>query len=414
MSSIPPAQPNPPTAVSRKLQWLRKINLVVGQWVAAVSWWRLLALALIALIAGSWIADALRLHHETSPKVHVRLDGKSDKAKDSAENPDAKGECVGERIQIGGKQGIVICIDEPADPEASTESGQATTPKATKLRTKQVTERTLAGWVGDIFSALLVALFAYLVALKVIVKKTAEADAKLRVANAGTEREAMQRQLVQARLKLLQAQVEPHFLFNTLAAVDYLIETNPPKASVMQKALIAYLRAALPQMRQESSTLGREIALIQAYLDLLKLRIEERLEFEISVPDGLRSAIFPPMVLQSLVENAIKHGIEPKPEGGKVLVQAQVVDGALQVQVSDTGVGLPPGDVFGRSQNSTGLGLDNIRNRLAMLYPGRSRMELRAYDHGGTQVLLAVPYQTETASAAGSAAAATSNPSAGI
>ena len=156
----------------------------------------------------------------------------------------------------------------------------------------------------------------------------------------------MERQLVQARLQVLQAQVEPHFLFNTLSAVDYLIETEPPRASRMQKALITYLRGALPQMRQESSTLGRELRLIRSYLELIKMRIEDRLEVEIAVPEGLESAEFPPMMLQSLVENAIKHGIEPKPEGGKVRVPAGVQNAQLWVEVSDTGVGVPDGELL--------------------------------------------------------------------
>jgi sensor histidine kinase YesM len=101
------------------------------------------------------------------------------------------------------------------------------------------------------------------------------------------------------------------------------------------------------------------------------------------------------MVLQSLVENAIKHGIEPKPEGGTITVHAEVVDGELHVNVNDTGVGLPEGDVFGRSSTSTGLGLDNIRHRLSMLYPGRSRMELQSDDKSGTRVRLVIPYQAE-------------------
>ena len=262
--------------------------------------------------------------------------------------------------------------------------------------TRGAIKKTISGWIGDILSAVLIALFAYLVAAKIIVRKTAEADAKLRVATDSADHEAMQRQLVQARLKLLQAQVEPHFLFNTLAAVDYLIETDAKRASVMQKTLISYLRAALPQMRQESSTLGREITLIRAYLQLLKLRIEDRLEFEIKVAPNLESAVFPPMVLQTLVENAIKHGIEPKPEGGRITVQADIIDSQLRVDVVDTGVGLPDGDIFGSSKNGSGLGLDNIRNRLALLYPGASRMELRSGHEGGTLVRLSIPYQPQT------------------
>lgn len=236
---------------------------------------------------------------------------------------------------------------------------------------KKIILRTFAGWIGDVFSAAMIAVFAYFIAAKIMVRKTAEANAKLNVADAkvrsaedNAERESVQRQLMQARLKLLQAQVEPHFLFNTLAAVDYLIETDPPRASVMQKTLIAYLRASLPQMRQESSTLGRELQLIRAYLALLKMRIEERLEFDIEVSPELESAVFPPMVLQTLVENAIQHGIEPKPGGGRVSVRALHEGGNLRVDVVDTGVGLRT-DVPGQSTaaDGSGLGLDNIRKR---------------------------------------------------
>jgi LytS/YehU family sensor histidine kinase len=178
--------------------------------------------------------------------------------------------------------------------------------------------------------------------------------------------------------------------------VDYLIETDPPRASIMQKQLITYLRGALPQMREESSTLGREVAQVSAYLELLKMRIEDRLEFSIAVPTELSGAVFPPMVLQSIVENAIKHGIEPKPEGGKITVMAQAREGNLWVDVVDTGVGLPEGEVFGVSTNGTGLGLDNIRKRLALLYPGASRIELRSEMTGGTSVRLVIPYQTQS------------------
>ena len=176
----------------------------------------------------------------------------------------------------------------------------------------------------------------------------------------------------------------------------------------MQKALITYLRGALPQMRQESSTLGRELRLIDSYLELIKMRIEERLEVEIAVPEELHSAEFPPMVLQSVVENAIKHGIEPKPEGGRVRVRAGVQNGQLWVEVSDTGVGLPDGELLEGPTSGTGLGLQNIRERLAMLYPGKSRLMLRSDPTTGTLVRISVPYRpgTQPQPATGGAAVA--------
>jgi sensor histidine kinase YesM len=224
------------------------------------------------------------------------------------------------------------------------------------------------------------------------------------------EREAMERQLVQARLQVLQAQVEPHFLFNTLSAVDYLIETEPPRASRMQKALITYLRGALPQMRQESSTLGRELRLIRSYLELIKMRIEDRLEVEVAVPEGLESAQFPPMMLQSLVENAIKHGIEPKPEGGKVRVSAGVQNAQLWVEVSDTGIGVPDGNLLDGPTSGTGIGLQNIRERLAVLYPGKSRLMLRSDPATGTVVRITVPYQVDPETVAREEGAAQGKP----
>jgi len=373
----------------------------------------MILLGLIALIAGSWISESLQLsHHVTHTVVKTKVVKEGDTT-DSTDKP-----CTPKRIVIGGKQAIVITeagcqpatpasgvedpaikIEIPPSPDSGADAGDGGDGESTVL-----TQSTLGGWIGDVLSALLIAFFAYLAAAKIIVRKTAESDAKVQLATDSAEREALGRQLVQARLKLLQAQVEPHFLFNTLAAVDYLIETDPKRASEMQKLLISYLRAALPQMRQESSTLGRELALIRPYLELLKLRIEDRLTYDIQVPAGLESTVFPPMVLQTLVENAIKHGIEPKPEGGRVTVSAQVVDGQMRVEVADTGLGLHSGHVFATNTAGMGLGLDNIRNRLALLYPGAASLELHAGDPVGTVARVSIPYQVQAQAKHGPAA----------
>jgi signal transduction histidine kinase len=407
MTNFEPSN-TPPSGRSDRLAWLRQLNTTLSTWAAGLSWWRMIALALIALIAGSWISEQLQLSHQTRREISKTRTTRLAVSSDGTVESSTSATCKQKRILVGGKTRILI-TEAGCKPAAGASADEAQAPIKIEVPPEDIsvagdnadeevsmsTERTLGGWIGDILSALLVAFFAYLVAAKIIVRKTAESDAKLHVANAAAEREAMQRQLVQARLKLLQAQVEPHFLFNTLAAVDYLIETDPKRASEMQKLLISYLRAALPQMRQESSTLGRELALIRPYLELLKLRIEDRLSYAIQVPAGLESTVFPPMVLQTLVENAIKHGIEPKPEGGRVTVSAQVVDGRLCVDVADTGVGLQHGHIFAASTSGSGLGLDNIRSRLAMLYPGNSSLELRAGDPQGTVVSLSIPYQTE-------------------
>jgi sensor histidine kinase YesM len=196
----------------------------------------------------------------------------------------------------------------------------------------------------------------------------------------------------------MQAQVEPHFLFNTLASIDHLIETDPARASAMQKNLIALLRASMPTMREASGNgagkggvreLGRELAVIRPYLEILKVRMEERLSTEIAVPDGLLSAEFPPMMIQTLVENAIKHGLEPKPEGGSLRVAAEIVHGKLQMTVADTGLG------FGKAATAgTGVGLANIRERLQLLYGPKGGLTVAENPGGGTLVTITVPYKT--------------------
>ena len=386
-----PPRSNPNTTRGSLIAWLADVNRQVSQWASSMSWGRLIVLFLLILIAAAIIGDVLHLEHD-----RVRVPGRG---KDLVVNIGGKD---GIRI-IQGKDGRVVVPKSPKDaadpdnpnpnPNPLPRDADADDEEVALVGRQVVTFR---GILGDLGSVLIVILFAYLTAAKIVVKKVAQADAKVRSAVDAAEREAMERQLVQARLQVLQAQVEPHFLFNTLSAVDYLIETEPPRASRMQKALINYLRGALPQMRQESSTLGRELRLIKSYLELIKMRIEDRLDVEIAVPEGLESAQFPPMMLQSLVENAIKHGIEPKPEGGKVRVAAGIHNAQLWVEVSDTGVGVPDGDLLDGPTSGTGIGLQNIRERLAVLYPGKSRIMLKSDPATGTVVRISVPYQVGT------------------
>jgi LytS/YehU family sensor histidine kinase len=161
----------------------------------------------------------------------------------------------------------------------------------------------------------------------------------------------------------------------------------------MQRNLIALLRASMPSMRESNPaghTLGREMAVIRPYLEILKVRMEDRLQAAIHVPNGLLSAEFPPMMIQSLVENAIKHGLEPKPDGGKLVVSAEIVDGRLAVKVADTGLG------FGRADTAgTGIGLANIRERLKLLYGDRASMVVADNAPSGTIVTLTMPYQAQ-------------------
>ncbi|QJD98722.1 histidine kinase [Massilia forsythiae] len=263
---------------------------------------------------------------------------------------------------------IETAVDDAAEAKARSYHKQAST------------------WFTSFVWLLVLALFG----TKALVGGKKRAEAEMQTATAAAERESMQRQLSEARMQAMQAQVEPHFLFNTLASVEHLIETDPPRASAMQRTLIQYLRAVLPQMRDNNlvTRLGREVDMVTAYLDLLKMRMEERLVVSMDVPDGLRSAAFPPMMLQSMVENAIKHGLECKPEGGHLAVTAEIVDSKLRVTVADDGVG------FGvMPSKGTGLGLSNIRERLKLLHGDAGRLHISANDPGGVVATIEVPYQ---------------------
>ncbi|WP_342118078.1 sensor histidine kinase [Pseudoduganella sp. OTU4001] len=202
----------------------------------------------------------------------------------------------------------------------------------------------------------------------------ARAEAAMEKARA----EAVERQALQAQLQLLQAQIEPHMLFNTLANLQGLIALDPVRAQTMLDQLITYLRATLSAARAERTTLGQEFALLDAYLGLMSVRMGARLSYRLELPDELRSTALPPMLLQPLVENAIAHGVEPNVAGGHVQVTARALDGGLELLVSDTGRGLDAGP----GKPGTGLGLANTRERLAGLYGERASLYLDAAPQG--------------------------------
>jgi signal transduction histidine kinase len=292
------------------------------------------------------------------------------------------------------KAAIVEAIRESrqAAREASAEAAVEAAVDAAVSSDKAV-RRVRATRIGDSFTDIA---FLFIVAsaiLKFTYKGTIQAEVKAAVATETAESEQLKRQVVEARMAAMQAQVEPHFLFNTLASIDHLIETDPPRASTMQKNLIALLRASMPSMRESNptaQTLGREMAVIRPYLEILKVRMEDRLQANVTVPEGLLSAEFPPMMIQSLVENAIKHGLEPKAEGGSLTVSAEIVHGRLAVTVADTGMGFGKADTAG-----TGIGLANIRERLKLLYGARGSMVVADNQPSGTVVTLTVPYQAQ-------------------
>ena len=232
--------------------------------------------------------------------------------------------------------------------------------------------------------------------LKITYQGQQRAQAAAAQAVQTAENETLRRQIMEARLAAMQAQIEPHFLFNTLGSIEHLIETDPARAGRMQRSLIAFLREAMPTIRETQANtlrnLGRELAIVTPYLELLKMRMEERLRAEIRIPSGLMSAEFPPMMLQSLVENAIRHGLEPRPEGGLITLDAAVVDGRLTVSVSDTGIG------FGHSNHpGSGVGLTNIRERLRLLYGNNASLRTVSPASGGSVVSIEIPYRSQTA-----------------
>ena len=182
----------------------------------------------------------------------------------------------------------------------------------------------------------------------------------------------------------MQAQVEPHFLFNTLANVQHLVETDQKSAARVLESLIQYLRAALPQMREGATNLGREVDMARAFLDIHRVRMGSRLRYAIEVPDTLRSRAFPPMMLISLVENAIKHGVDPCCECGSITIRAADGDGRLRVSVADTGEGVSP-------KKGGGVGLTNIRERLKALYGSRARLVLEENAPHGVVASIEVP-----------------------
>ena len=232
---------------------------------------------------------------------------------------------------------------------------------------------------------LLIVVASFIVKVVAGGKRRAELTARMATQRAETER--LERTVLEARMLALQAQIEPHFLFNTLAGIEQLIQTDPPRAAKMQQSLIRYLRSAMPQMRDgRRPSLGQQVSLSSAYLEIMAERMEERLEAVVNVPEGLKTAVFPSMMLQTLVENAIKHGLQPKAAGGRLEIGAEIVDGQLSVYVQDNGTGFMP-------SSNDGVGLANIRERLAALYSGRGELIINVPPDGGTRATIRVPYE---------------------
>jgi sensor histidine kinase YesM len=194
-----------------------------------------------------------------------------------------------------------------------------------------------------------------------------------------------EKKAVETNLRLLQAQIEPHFLFNTLSNILSLFETDLEKGKHMLEDLIHYLRTSLSKTRGDTTTIGQEVEMIRAYMNIFKVRMGDRLKYKIDIQDKIKGIQFSPMLIQPLVENAIKHGLDPKIEGGEVFIRAEENGEILRLEIADTGVGL-------YEEGNLGTGLANIRERLQSLYGDKGRLILEQNRPCGLKAIIEVPY----------------------
>jgi TM2 domain-containing membrane protein YozV len=283
-----------------------------------------------------------------------------------------------------------LAVETPTTNAASLgfQSGE---PSAQVIR-DTISRDAKKGLVAGFAAALLTILFLFMLIARSFAGRAARGEQRAVIAESRERTESHARQLAEARLTLMRAQVEPHFLFNTLAHVQALQEIDPPQAGTMLERLISYLRAAMPSMRETKSTLGREVEVVRAYLDLLKIRMGERLKYFINVPEDMNGVALPPTMIATLVENAIKHGLEPKKEGGSIAVQVRKLEAneghpaRMEVLVADDGLGFGAADTSG-----TGVGLANTRERLKMLYGSQAELAVEPNAPSGVRAIIRVP-----------------------
>ena len=239
----------------------------------------------------------------------------------------------------------------------------------------------MEGWMMLTFLSLLLAPWTALGALV----RQKEAFARHQALAFELERSELERQALDARLHQLQAQVAPHFLFNTLANVQALVDTGSPLASQLLRSLVAYLRAAVPLLHEPATTIDREVRMVQAYLDLMKMRMPDRLRFALHVDESARPLRCPPATLLTLVENAVRHGIDPSEEGGEIVVEVRRRDARCCIRVADSGVGLA------QSNAGPGTGLARLREALQLMFGGDARLTVAAREPRGVIAELDFP-----------------------
>ena len=247
-------------------------------------------------------------------------------------------------------------------------------------------------WIGSreqLFTSFIISLVGSLVLATVWTRRSEELTAQILLAEEQERVANAERAATEANLRALQAQIEPHFLFNTLANVTSLIHTQPDDAKRMLEDFIAYLRATLAATREQHSTLGGEFEMMKNFLSILKIRMGERLQVHLDLPSELRNATMPPMLLQPIIENAIKHGLEPKLEGGSITLTAARNGDSVRISIVDTGLGFS-------NKPSNGIGLKNVRERIEKLYGARGSVLIEENQPSGTKVAVTIPCSAET------------------
>jgi LytS/YehU family sensor histidine kinase len=247
----------------------------------------------------------------------------------------------------------------------------------------QVADRW-AGWTHLTFAAILLAPWTALAAI-VRQKDAFARDQQLAFA---LERSELERQALDARLHLLQAQVSPHFLFNTLANIQALVDAGSPHAPAVLRSLTGYLRAAVPLLDEPAATIEREMQLVRPYLELMQMRMPDRLQYAIKIDPACLAVRCPPTTVLTLVENAVRHGIDPSEEGGRIDIDVQRRGGRCVVRVSDTGAGLASSPI------GAGTGLTTLRERLAIVFGDEAQLRLASGAAGGVTAELDMPAQT--------------------
>lgn len=247
---------------------------------------------------------------------------------------------------------------------------------------------------------LIVGAFFGFIGMAIFANMSRLADARAELADAQARNAAQEKTMLATQLQALQAQIEPHFLFNTLSNISGMIRSNPEGAETTLEHLTTLLRATLRRTREQQTTLADEAEILASYLAIQSIRMGTRLQYDIQMPNNARSIALAPLLLQPIVENAVLHGIDPLEEGGRIDIRASVASGELAIEIIDTGPGL---GTTSTARKPAGVGLSNVRERLKALYGERASLRLESQAQRGTVAKLSIPLAEEPAVASSAA-----------